>query len=159
VAIKQDGSGEKLRDIVVAEVMRQLAPLEAKVDRTHYAVERLFNTNGGPEGYLQGARREDNARFEEIFAILNELTKDMGAVKEFVRDHEKNDATIAADVAAKVKRGEWRSNRNLALATIIIAAFSLLKGCGGPVKALLLDPSPGHSQNQLPQTSTIPVNP
>ena len=56
----------------MAEVTRQLGPLEDKIDRATNSIERLFNSNGGPPGYLQTARAEDNKRFETVFKILEE---------------------------------------------------------------------------------------
>ena len=54
------------------EVQRQIGPLAEQVAKIGNNVERLYNSNGGPPGYLQTARSEDKGRFEMIFNILDE---------------------------------------------------------------------------------------
>lgn len=98
----------------MAEVIRQLKPLEDKVDRAHYAIERLFNTNGGPEGYLQSARREDKGTFNMIFEILNEHKADIQPIKDFIRDHQTLD-----------KNRDSRIKRYIALGMLAIGLMEL----------------------------------
>ena len=145
----------------MSEIARQISPLEAKVDRTHYAVERLFNTNGGPEGWLQSRSKVDDDRFRMIFNMLKEHKEEMDPLKEFIVDHkaqeeqrERDRATDAAALAATVKNSQWKSNRNLALATLVLGVLTLIKGCGPTVKAMLIPVPIGHSQ--LQQDSRIP---
>lgn len=144
----------------MAEVTRQLAPLEAKIDRTHFAVERLYNTNGGPEGYLQAARREDNGRFEMLFNIFDEIKNDLQPLKDFMRDHiamekqkEKDDLAKEIALAAKVADSERRFKRWLALATFFLATLTFvmnLHGCGTQLKSVL-NVSDNREQSTLPQ--------
>lgn len=136
--------------MVMQEVTKQLGPLADRVSLLSNNIERLYNSNGGPPGYLQTARREDNERFEMIFKIL----EDLGPIKDFVRDHEAKEEATAADLATKVHNSEWRSNRNLALATLILGVLTLVRGCGAQIKAALFEVPQAHSQ--LQQNATIP---
>ena len=70
------------------EVQRQIGPLAEQVAKIGNNVERLYNSNGGPPGYLQTARSEDKGRFEMIFNILDEHKADIQPIKDFMRDHE-----------------------------------------------------------------------
>ena len=70
------------------EVQRQIGPLAEQVAKIGNNVERLYNSNGGPPGYLQTARSEDKGRFEMIFNILDEHKADIQPINDFMRDHE-----------------------------------------------------------------------
>ena len=161
-------SGGNLRDMVMAEVTRQLAPLEAKVDRTHYAVERLFNTNGGPEGYLQAARREDNNRFQQIFSILEEHKTDIQPLKSFLELHEdrekqrdKERIAQAAALAETVREADRKFKRYIAYWTIGLGIFMALLALWDHRDAIghaLVVPTAVHSQLE-PQDAGIPTHP
>lgn len=133
----------------MAEVTRQLGPLEAKIDHTRFAVERLFNSNGGPPGYLQTARKEDNDRFEMIFKILQEHKDDISPVKEFIRDHE---------VIEKMRDRNFR--RYIAIWSLAVAIFMGLLALWDHKEAILhslMAPTPqAHSELSIPQDAGIP---
>ena len=68
VPLRAPGDGD-LREFIMSEVDRQLGPLESKIGTLSNSIERLYNSNGGPPGFLQTARKEDENRFDTIFEI------------------------------------------------------------------------------------------
>lgn len=135
------------------EVTRQLGPLAEQVGRLSNNVERLYNTNGGPPGYLQTARAEDNGRFQMIFSILEEHKEDIQPIKDFIRNHQNEAALRLSDRESLSKKFD----RRLAVYMVILTAIAIfsphLQGCRKAAVSII-DP-PGHSQLQ-PQVSTIP---
>lgn len=136
----------------MAEVQNQLRPLEQRVDRATNSIERLYNTNGGPEGYLQTARREDNNRFKMIFDILDELKQGARATKDFIQQHQ----FMEQQTALAKKDDDKRFNRKMAkwmlAVTLLIGLLELIAHNLGPILRSLADP-PTHSQVQQ---STVP---
>jgi hypothetical protein len=159
VTVERRRGGES-RDFVVAEITRQLQPVESAVANMDKRLERLYNSNGGPPGYLQTARAEDNGRFEMIFKILNEVNPKLRTLEDFVRDHEtaekqkeEDQAAERIALAAKVTESEKRFKRWLGLATLFLGILTVimnLRGCGPNLKALFL--SQNHSILQDSQT-------
>ena len=100
----------------MAEVSRQLGPLEDKIDRTSNSMERLFNSNGGPPGYLQTARAEDKRTFEMVFNTLEVHRKDMEPLKAFVQEQ-------------KIREKERDRKQNLWLGALgaLISAWGLIE--------------------------------
>ena len=158
----EKGSGENLRNMVMQEVTRQLGPLEAKIDRASNGIERLFNSNGGPPGYLQTARKQDNERFDMIFKIFDEIKADLMPLKNFMRDHmaaekqkEKDDLAKEVALAAKVQDSERRFKRWLAMATLFLGLLTFvmnLHGCGNQLKAMI-----SVADNQTQSTQIPPL--
>lgn len=72
----------------MVEVTNQLAPLLKELGRVSSNQERLYNSNGGPPGFLQTAREEDKGTFKMIFETLDEHKEDIQPIKGFMRDHE-----------------------------------------------------------------------
>jgi hypothetical protein len=52
---------DEIRRLVVDEVAIQLKPFDAKLTKINNGLERIWNTNGGPPGYLQIRKIEDDA--------------------------------------------------------------------------------------------------
>lgn len=149
------------------EVQTQLGPLKQAVELQGRNLDRLFNTNGGPEGFLQSARREDNTRFENerqkadgrfdmIFAMLKEFKNDVRPLKQFMSDHiaaEKqktlDEGLREAALATRVAESERRFKRWLGLATLFLAGLTFIMNAHGcsQVKALLAPEQVNHSQN------------
>ncbi len=130
------------------EVTRQLGPLTERVGTLGNNIERLYNSNGGPPGFLQTARSEDNGRFDMIFNILDEHKADIQPIKEFMRDHEHRE-----------KDRDTRFKRYIAVWSLGAAIFMALLALWDHKDAILhslADPPITHSQ-LMPQTSTIPT--
>ena len=53
---------DEIRRLVVDEVAIQLKPFDAKLTKINNGLERIWNTNGGPPGYLQIRKIEDDAQ-------------------------------------------------------------------------------------------------
>lgn len=137
--------------MVMAEVTSQLKPLEAKVDRATNAVERLYNTNGGPPGFLQTARAEDNKRFEMIFNILDEHKEAMTPLSNFLLTHSALDA-----------EREKRIKRFFALCSLIVSIFMALLELYSHREAIIhsLETPPAVQHSQIaPQDAGIPTSP
>jgi hypothetical protein len=172
------GDGE-IKELVMAEVAKQIGPLAKQVDKLGSNIDRLFNTNGGPEGFLQSARREDNTRFENekkindgrfdmIFNMFQEFKDDLKPLKAFMRDHlskeeqkKIDDDAKEAMLAAKVDESERRFKRYMALMTlglaILMALIAVWDHRAGIIHSLAGDPpSAAHSRNVPPQDSAMP---
>ena len=139
------------------EVTRQLGPLAERVGVLGNNIERLYNSNGGPPGYLQTARAEDKGRFDMIFAILEEHKEDIQPVKDFIKEHKTAEDTRSTDQNNLSKR----LNVRLVILGLLIGALQLfapsMQGCRRAATTLL-EPPPAHSQLQ-PQDAGIPTNP
>ena len=70
------------------EVTTQLVPLAKQVGILGNNFERLFNTNGGPEGFLQTEGKKTDGRFKMVFNVLEEHKDDLGPIKDFIKAHE-----------------------------------------------------------------------
>ena len=78
------------------EVARQLGPLAERVGLLSNNIERLYNSNGGPPGFLQTTSKEQEGRFKMIFNILDEHMDEIRPIKDYIkeqtirdREHEK----------------------------------------------------------------------
>ncbi len=79
----------------MAKVNNQVAPLKTTVERLSGNLDRLYNTNGGPPGFLQTARKEDERMraedqktFAKVFDTLKEHKDDMKPLKDYIRAQE-----------------------------------------------------------------------
>ncbi len=137
------------------EVTKQLGPLTERVSLLSNNIERLYNSNGGPPGFLQTARKEDDGRFEMIFAILDEHKDAMKPVQEFVQRHEieEKDRAKGQDQLSK------RLNVRLVVLGVVIAALQLvapsMQGCRRAAQTLLSVPAE-HSQLQPQNAGGLP---
>lgn len=85
-------NNEELRRLVVAEVVRQLAPhrklqeaIQTKVDAIdRWKLSLWSNGTGGPPGYLEIARKEDNSRYERIFSTMEDVKEKQTSVDIFI---------------------------------------------------------------------------
>ncbi len=132
------------------EVTNQITPLKDRVDKFDTTLQRLFNTNGGPEGFLQSARREDNTRFQNekeindsrfdmIFATLQEFKDALKPVTLFMSNQEQKEK----DLAQGIKNTEKRSSRNLILLGLAFTAVQIIagnmQGCKHAAQSFLSD--------------------
>jgi len=139
------------------EVAKQIGPLAQQVVQLSNHLERLYNSNGGPPGFLQTARKEDDGRFEMIFAILDEHKDDIKPIKDFIQEHE------AREEQAEKDKGELNRKLNVKLVigglllSLVTFLNGNLSGCKGAARSLLTpDANPAHSQNNAPQDVQIP---
>ena len=140
----------------MAEVARQIGPLAQQVNTLGNNIERLYNSNGGPPGFLQTARTEDNGRFKMIFDMLEKFEDSIKPLKKFMDDHTAMEAQKAKDIAALEKK----SNVRLAILALVFSAISILsanmQGCKSAAHSFLNPPQGEHSALQLPQDSKLP---
>lgn len=74
-----------IRSIVVAEVHRLLSPLTEKVDKLDKNMRSLYsNGSGGPPGYLENARAEDDKRYKLLFDKVDDLAVDQREANRFI---------------------------------------------------------------------------
>ena len=135
----------------MVEVTRQLGPLAEQVGKLSNNVERLYNTNGGPPGYLQTARAEDNRRFEMIFKILEEHKEAIDPIKEAITANAGKEAQRRQDD----KKLEKKFNTRLVIFGLVLSVISILagnlQGCKRVANALTT--SEVNTQNAtIPQT-------
>lgn len=138
------------------EVQRQIGPLAEQVAKIGNNVERLYNSNGGPPGYLQTARSEDKGRFEMIFNILDEHKDAIQPIKDFIKKHEVQEQDRADDQ----DRLSRKLNVRLVVLGVVIAAFQLvtpsMQGCRRAANSFLNDPPAAHSQLQPQNAGGLP---
>lgn len=120
------------------EVNRQVGPLKTTVDRLADTVgdvggqiTRLFNSNGGPPGYLQTARAEDKQTFSEVFAALGHIRP----LQDFVTVYNAQEAQRAKDQAerdAQIKASVEKANTKTATRQnwflVVVGILTLLVG-------------------------------
>ncbi len=144
----------------MAEVTKQIGPLTKQVDKLDSNLERLYNSNGGPPGYIQNARAEDkrereidNSRFDMIFAMLQEFKDAVKPVTLFMSNQEQKEK----DLALGLRQTEKRSNRNLVILGLVFSAISLLsanmQGCKNAAHSFFSPDQNNHSAVSLPQQS------
>ena len=137
------------------EVQRQIGPLAEQVAKIGNNVERLYNSNGGPPGYLQTARSEDKGRFEMIFNILDEHKDAIQPIKDFIKKHEVQEQDRADDQEKLSKR----LNVRLVVLGLVIATLQFIapsmQGCKRAANAIL-DPPVTHSQLQPQNAGGLP---
>jgi hypothetical protein len=76
---------ELIRRIVVEELQNRLEPLTHTVSRLDRTVRSLYsNGSGGPPGFLETARSEDNDRFDRLFDSIKELNGNRDIVNAFM---------------------------------------------------------------------------
>ena len=69
------------------EITRQLGPLTDRVGILSNNFERLFNTNGGPKGFLQSEGEKTDGQFKMVFNILDEHMDEIRPMKDFIKEH------------------------------------------------------------------------
>lgn len=117
-------SDEEVRRMVTVEVARQLSPLRKAQDLIKSRVESIdrwklslwSDGTGGPPGFLETARAEDDKRYERLFGTMDSVKEKQTAIDIFI---------------GILKERDERREKNKKL------AISLLKWVGTPVGALL----------------------
>ena len=67
------------------EVQNQLGPMNLTLTKLDRTVRSLYsNGSGGPPGYLETARKEDDERYERLFNIINGLVDHKKTVNDFI---------------------------------------------------------------------------
>jgi hypothetical protein len=75
----------EIRRIVVVEIQNHLGPMGQKVDKLDRTLRSLYsNGSGGPPGYLETARKEDDERYERLFRSFKELEGNKEVVNTFI---------------------------------------------------------------------------
>ena len=132
--------------MIMAEVTNQLGPLIRELSRVSGNQERLYNSNGGPPGFLQTARKEDKDTFDMIFDMVNEIKKEMVPLKEFARDHEVLDKD-------RDRRFDRRMAKWMLLFALLGTLFLIFDHRGAILHSLVAIP---EAHSQLQQNATIP---
>jgi len=69
----------------VEEVQNHLGPIAATVSRLDKTVRSLYsNGSGGPPGFLETARKEDDERYDRLFTAVKVLTEDQKEANRFI---------------------------------------------------------------------------
>lgn len=67
------------------EVAKQLSPLSRKIESIdRWKLSLWSNGSGGPPGYLEQARKEDDERYERLFSNIEDLGKHKSTVERFL---------------------------------------------------------------------------
>lgn len=155
MASKPAGDSGEIQRVVMQEVTKQLGPLTDRVSLLSNNIERLYNSNGGPPGYLQTARQEDKGRFEMIFNILDEHKRDIQPIKDFINTHRVQEQDRADDQTKLSKR----LNVRLVILGLVIGALQLfgpsIQGCRRAANAMFDQPAV-HSQLQPQNAGGLP---
>ena len=83
---------EEIRGAIVQEVHSQLNPLKTTVERLDKTVRSLYsNGSGGPPGYIEMARKEDNIWKDELRQVIVSHGVQLTSVADFVKTHNQQD--------------------------------------------------------------------
>ena len=86
------GINDEIKGAIVLEVHSQLTPLKATVDRLDRTVRSLYsNGSGGPPGYLEKARDEDNEWKTELKELVKSHSAQLAETSDFVKTHNTRD--------------------------------------------------------------------
>jgi hypothetical protein len=87
-----DGLSDEVKGAIVLEVHSQLNPLKSTVDRLDRTVRSLYsNGSGGPPGYLETARAEDEEWKKELKKVVEAHGEQLTVVADFVKTHNERD--------------------------------------------------------------------
>lgn len=163
MAERRRGDDGEIERLVMEKIALQIGPLEKRVEKFDSTLQRLFNTNGGPEGFLQSARREDNVRFDNeknindgrfdmIFNMLQEFKDAIKPVTTFIASSQSKEEQKNEDI----KSLEKRSTTRLVILGLVFSAISIIsanmQGCRNAAHSFF-SPDQGHSAVHFPQTS------
>ena len=83
---------DHIKGAIVLEVHSQLNPLKTTVDRLDRTVRSLYsNGSGGPPGYLETARAEDQEWKTELKEVVKQHGEQLTAIADFVATHNQQD--------------------------------------------------------------------
>ena len=86
------GINDEIKGAIVLEVHSQLTPLKVTVDRLDRTVRSLYsNGSGGPPGYLEKARDEDNEWKKELKELVKSHSEQLAETSDFVKTHNQRD--------------------------------------------------------------------
>ena len=104
------------------ELVTHFGPMAATVDRLDKTVRSLYsNGSGGPPGYLETARAEDNLRYTRLLTKVDELCVDQKAANLFI-------VLAGAEAKRKEKRREFLAKVGWKFAALSMAALLGLAG-------------------------------
>jgi hypothetical protein len=162
------GDGE-IKGWIVEEVQAQLRPFIAELSGVKSTLRSLYsNGSGGPPGYLETARAEDKARFDQLFRMREAELDQMRAIEDALlvqkTKKEQEDLDSAKDAKAladKVDSSEKRFNRRITILGIILTVLTILLGLwnhrGEVSKSLSSQPQkPGVTSIQPQETMNPP---
>lgn len=142
-------SREEIRSLVIMEIQNALGPLVSTVDKQGRLLYSLYsNGSGGPPGYLEMARAEDNKRFGELLEMMEDLKRQTKKASDFITAHgaqetqRERDRTRNAEVLAQtVKEADRKFKRYIAIWGLILAAlmamFALFDHRGAILRGLV----------------------
>lgn len=138
----------------MVEINSQLAPLLKELGRVSTNQERLYNSNGGPPGFLQTARTEDKGTFKMIFNTLEEHKNEIEPLKKWMENHE----VLEEDRERRIKRyiAMWSLGAALFMAALAIWDHkeAIIHSLMEPAPHSLFAPSQlFHSQSTEPALS------
>ena len=83
---------DEVKAAIMIEVKSQLTPLNTTVDRLDRTVRSLYsNGSGGPPGYLETARAEDEEWKKELKEVVKAHGEQLTVVADFVKTHNERD--------------------------------------------------------------------
>jgi hypothetical protein len=126
---------EEIRRIVVEEINSRLEGVKSEITRLSSLLSRLFNTNGGPPGFLQTAHEENKKKIDAVQDSMKEVIERQDMVDDYIEkqkavreEREKNDIRLAAELAKKVEDSERRFRRYIAWIGLGISIITLAMG-------------------------------
>jgi hypothetical protein len=98
---------DEVKAAIVLEVHSQLNPLKTTVDRLDRTVRSLYsNGSGGPPGYLETARAEDNEWKAQLLDLVGKHSDQLAETSDFVKTH--NQADREHQERQKRSEDRWR---------------------------------------------------
>lgn len=139
------------------EVFNELVtPRLGSLERT---VRSLYsNGSGGPPGYLETARAEDQERFKKLFQFVEATQENASTFKEFIKSYYAEKAHTKLRVKQGIKVGRWILG---VVGSALLALGGLAYHAAVPVvKVLWDDYVKAHPQVQedLKKVTVVPPN-
>ena len=129
------GDEGEIRRLVEQEVLKMIKPLETELNRLGNLLVRLFNTNGGPPGFLQTARAEDKEKIDALLEGQERIVERMDGVEDYVEkqkivraDREQVDEAREKKLKDALEKADRKLNTRIAFAGVVIAVLALLVG-------------------------------
>ena len=116
------------------EVQNHIGPLRIAVESQGRTLRSLYsNGSGGPPGYLENARREDNERYDRLFRKIENLLMRADNVDDFIlkmetvrEQREKTDKQKAEEIKNALEIANEKVNQRIGKQNLLIAVAALI---------------------------------
>lgn len=161
MVIGKTDEGE-LRRFIEVEVQRKLDPLVNEVNSLKSLLLRLYNTNGGPPGFLQAAHEQNREKIDAVLKGQGKVVERLDMVEDYIETQktvrvtrEEIDKQKEAILEKRVTDSERKFRRYIAIVGTILGILTLLMGLWSHRKEVSQFIAP-NAQSHIQQDATIP---